>query len=292
MASESVTERASRGGSKLLRGASWGVIAIASTSTAALAQTATQEPQPRPTQSTQEQPAETTPAQTGITADATTPTEVQAPAQPSVAQEIVVTGFRGSLRSALNEKRRSNVQVDVINAEDIADFPDSNLAESLQRLPGVSIDRDNGEGRGITVRGLGGDFNRTRINGLEALSTAGANDAGSSPNRTRSFDYNTFASELFSSLKVQKTASAETDEGSLGATIDLQTGRPFDYKKTAIALSTEGSYQKNSKKWSPRIAGLASTRFLDGKMGLLVSVAYSKSYNEVDQYFRQAGQSD
>ncbi len=206
--------------------------------------------------------------------------------------EIIVTGYRAALRSALNEKRESTVQVDAINAEDIADFPDNNLAESLQRLPGVSIDRDNGEGRTITVRGLGGDFNRTRLNGLEALSTAGANDSGSNPNRSRAFDYNTFASELFSSLKVQKTPSAETDEGSLGATIDLQTGRPFDYRGDAFALSTEGTYQENSKKFTPRVAGLASTRFLDNRMGFLFSGAYSKSKNEIDQYRRQPGQPD
>jgi len=206
--------------------------------------------------------------------------------------EITVTGYRASLRSAISEKRNSTVQIDAINAEDIADFPDTNLAESLQRLPGVSIDRDNGEGRTITVRGLGGDFNRTRLNGLEALSTAGSNDAGSSPNRSRAFDYNTFASELFSSLKVQKTPSAETDEGSLGATIDLQTGRPFDYKDSAFALSGEGSYQQNSKKWNPRISGLASKRFFDGSMGFLVSGAWSRSKNELDQYRRAPGQAD
>lgn len=220
----------------------------------------------------------------------------EAPAQEGAAEQgnadIIVTGFRASLRNAISEKRNSDVQIDAINAEDIADFPDANLAESLQRLPGVSIDRDNGEGRTITVRGLGGDFNRTRINGLEALSTAGSNDAGTSPNRSRAFDYNTFASELFSSLKVQKTASAETDEGSLGATIDLQTGRPLDSKGSQFGLSTEGSYQKNSKKWSPRVAGLASTQFLGGAMGLLVSGAYSKSANELDQYVRGPGQSD
>ncbi|MDP5277396.1 TonB-dependent receptor [Sphingomonas sp. DG1-23] len=206
--------------------------------------------------------------------------------------DIVVTGYRASLRSAIREKRDATVQIDAINAEDIADFPDANLAESLQRLPGVSIDRDNGEGRKITVRGLGGDFNRTRLNGLEALSTAGSNDAGSSPNRSREFDYNTFASELFSSLKVQKTPSAETDEGSLAATIDLQTARPFDYAKSAFALSGEGSYQQNSKKWDPRIAGLASTRFFDGSMGFLVSGAWSRSKNELDQYRRAPGQAD
>src|SRR5215212_9297594 len=232
-------------------------------------------------------------AQAAVSASADQPAEAQAPAATSPPdQQIVITGFRASLRNALNDKRRSNVQIDEINAEDIAEFPDANLAESLQRLPGVSIDRDNGEGRSITVRGLGGDFNVTRIDGLEALSTAGANDAGTSPNRSREFDYNTFASELFTSLKVQKTASAETDEGSLGANIDLQTARPFDNKARTFALSTEGSYQKNSKKWSPRLAGLASTRFFGGKMGLLVSVAYSKSNNEIDQYARQPGQAD
>jgi iron complex outermembrane receptor protein len=207
-------------------------------------------------------------------------------------EELVVTGFRASLRNAINEKRNSATQIDAITAEDIADFPDANLAESLQRLPGVSIDRDNGEGRSITVRGLGGDFNRTRLNGLEALSTAGSNDAGSSPNRSRSFDYSTFASELFNSLKVQKTPSADTDEGSLGATIDLQTARPFDYKGFTLGVSAEGSYQENSKKWNPRIAGLVSTKSSDGSMGILFSGAYSKSKNEIDQYRRPAGQSD
>ncbi|MEO7690402.1 MAG: TonB-dependent receptor plug domain-containing protein, partial [Sphingomonas sp.] len=210
----------------------------------------------------------------------------------SDAKDIVVIGFRASLRNSINAKRVSDVQIDAITAEDIADFPDSNLAESLQRLPGVSIDRDNGEGRTITVRGLNGDFNRTRLNGLEALSTAGSNDSGTAPNRSRAFDYNTFASELFSSLKVQKTPMAETDEGSLGATIDLTTGRPFDYAKGAFALSVEDQYYQQSKKHNPRIAGLVSRRFFDGKFGLLFSGAYSKSDNEIDSYLRAPGQSD
>lgn len=229
-------------------------------------------------------------------ADAATqtgPDTVRNAATDETTADIIVTGFRGSIQSSLNEKRQSDLQIDAINAEDIADFPDANLAESLQRLPGVSIDRDNGEGRGITVRGLGGDFNRTRLNGLEALSTAGSNDSGTSPNRSRSFDYNTFASELFSSLKVQKTPSAETDEGSLGATIDLVTGKPFDYKGTRFALSSEASYNENSKKTNPRLAGLVSTRFGRNKsMGLLFSGAYNKTDNTIDQYSRQPGQSD
>ena len=209
--------------------------------------------------------------------------------------EVVVTGIRGALRSALSTKRNANVMVDAINAEDIADFPDANLAESLQRLPGVSIDRDNGEGRTITVRGLGSDFTRVRLNGVEALSTAGASIAGDSPNRSRGFDFNTFASELFNSLKVQKTASAETEEGSLGATVDLQTGRPFDYRGPRYALSVQDAYYENGETHNPRIAALASNRWRFnhvGEFGVLGSIAYNKRDQTIDSYQRQAGQSD
>lgn len=217
-------------------------------------------------------------------------------AQESNAKEepttVIVTGYRASLQSALTTKRKADVMLDAINAEDIADFPDSNLADSLQRLPGISIDRDNGEGRQISVRGLGGDFTRVRINNMEALSTGASNDAGSSPNRSRAFDFNAFASELFNSLRVQKTASASTDEGSLGATVDLITGRPFDYKEGAAAFSIENSYYENGETNSPRIAGLFSRRWADGRLGFLMSVAYAERNSEDDNYSRGVGSSD
>ncbi|USQ96533.1 TonB-dependent receptor domain-containing protein [Caulobacter sp. RL271] len=218
--------------------------------------------------------------------------QTAAPAPPETVSEVVVTGYRASLQSALNLKKNSDVMMDAINAEDIADFPDSNLAESLQRLPGISIDRDNGEGRTISVRGLSGDFSRVRINNMEALSTGAANDAGSSPNRSRAFDFNAFASELFSSVRVRKSSSAEADEGSLGATVDLITGRPFDYKKSQMAFSAEDSYYQNGKKHSPRITGLFSDRWFDGKMGVLVSAAWAKRNSEDDSYNRGTGSSD
>ncbi|UAL10146.1 TonB-dependent receptor domain-containing protein [Caulobacter segnis] len=218
--------------------------------------------------------------------------QTAAPAPSETVSEVVVTGYRASLQSALNLKKNSDVMMDAINAEDIADFPDSNLAESLQRLPGISIDRDNGEGRTISVRGLSGDFSRVRINNMEALSTGAANDAGSSPNRSRAFDFNAFASELFSSVRVRKSSSAEADEGSLGATVDLITGRPFDYKKSQMAFSAEDSYYQNGKKHSPRITGLFSDRWFDGKMGVLVSAAWAKRSSEDDSYNRGTGSSD
>lgn len=215
-----------------------------------------------------------------------------APAAAKDDEVVVVTGYRASLQTSLSTKRKADVMLDAITAEDIADFPDANLAESLQRIPGISIDRDNGEGRQISVRGLGGDFTRVRINNLEALSTGGANDAGSTPNRSRAFDFNTFASELFNSLKVRKTASAETDEGSLGATVDLQTGRPFDYKNGASAFSVQAAHNSNGGTISPRVTGLFSRRWADGKLGFLASVAYSEKTSENDQYRRGAASFD
>jgi TonB-dependent receptor len=192
-------------------------------------------------------------------------------------QEIVVTGFRGSVTAALEEKRESNGSVDVIKAEDIADFPDNNLAESIQRVPGVAIARDGGEGRSISVRGLGPGFTRVRINGMEAIATTGSSDAGGGVNRGRGFDFNVFASELFNSITVRKTASADVEEGSLGATVDLQTAHPFDYKDSlVIAGSAQAGWNDKVKEVSPRFAGLVSWHDADSTFGVLLSAAYSQ----------------
>ncbi len=190
-------------------------------------------------------------------------------------EEVVVTGFRGSLASALEDKRMQTGVVDIIKAEDVAKFPDSNLAESLQRLPGVAVARDGGEGRSISVRGLGPEYTRVRLNGLESQTTSNGFEG---INRTRGFDFNVFASELFSSLTVRKTPSAETEEGSLGATVDLQTGRPFDTPGTQFAVSTKVSHNDLSEDNDPRFAMLASKTFLDDSFGVLFSAAYSESH--------------
>jgi TonB-dependent receptor len=190
-------------------------------------------------------------------------------------EEIVVTGFRASLEQSLDIKRSSAMAVDSIMAEDIADFPDLNLAESLQRIPGVSISREAGEGRQITVRGLGPQFTRVRINGMEALSTTGSTDATGGNNRTRSFDFNVFASELFNQLSVRKTAAAEVEEGSLGATVDLRASRPFDYRGSNFVTSVQAGYNDLSGEVDPRATLLLSNIFADGKVGALASVAYS-----------------
>jgi iron complex outermembrane recepter protein len=232
-------------------GVSLAVMAGASIATPALAQEAQQTP-----------PA----------ADASAPAQAQ-----DDSGAIVVTGFRQSLDKALNVKKESVSSVDAIVAEDIAKFPDQNLAESLQRIPGISIQRDAGEGRAITVRGLGAQFTRVRVNGLETVATS---TDGASANRDRAFDFNVFASELFSSLVVHKTAEASLDEGSLGAVVDLNTGNPLNgkYGFTFVG-SAQASYNDLSKNWGPRFAGLLSWKSPDGTFGASISGAYSKTDN-------------
>ncbi|MEA3178554.1 MAG: iron complex outerrane recepter protein, partial [Gammaproteobacteria bacterium] len=191
-------------------------------------------------------------------------------------EEVIVTGYRKSLNAALDQKRDAIGSVDTIVAEDIAAFPELNLAESIQRIPGVSIQRDAGEGRQISVRGLGPQFTRVRINGMEALSTVSTSDANGGTNKNRVFDFNVFASELFNNITIHKTASADIDEGSLGATVDLRTARPFDYNGFTAVVGAKEDYNDLAGTIMPRYSGLISDTFHDGMFGALASVAYTK----------------
>ncbi|MCL1501096.1 TonB-dependent receptor [Xanthomonas nasturtii] len=201
----------------------------------------------------------------------------QPPVEPAVDLDTVtVTGYRASVEKALDIKRGEAGVVDAIVAEDIGKFPDLNLAESLQRIPGVVITREAGEGRAISVRGLGPEFTRVRINGMEALTTVGAGDQSGGTNRGRGFDFNVFASDLFSQLIARKTASADVEEGSLGATVDLRTARPFDYNGFTFAASTQAAYNAMAEKANPRVAGLIANTWADNTFGALLSVAYTE----------------
>src|SRR5688572_28434504 len=192
--------------------------------------------------------------------------------------EVVVTGFRGSIDSALAEKRRTTGSIDSIKSEDIGKFPDSNRAESMQRIPGVTLSRgDGGEGRNIAVRGLGPTFTRVRINGMEAAAHMGSSDSYGAGNNGRSFDFNVFPTEIFSELKVIKTPTADVEEGSLGATVDLRAPRPFDYGEDQVfTITGRGVYNSVSEDVDPRASMLFSRKFFDEKFGVLASVAYQK----------------
>jgi TonB-dependent receptor len=192
--------------------------------------------------------------------------------------DIIVSGYRESLKAAQDRKRAAVGAEDDILATDIAAFPDLNLAESLQRIPGITITRDSGEGRQIALRGLGADFTRTQLNGMEVLgNTASGMDNRGGVSRSRSFDYSLFASELFNRVAVQKSYSAEQDEGGIAGTVQLYSAKPFDYDGTKFVVSAKGQTNTNTSGVTPRVVALASGRW--GDFGALVSVAYSEIRN-------------
>ena len=130
-------------------------------------------------------------------------------AQADVLEEVVVTGIRGSLSRARDIKRDAIGIVDAISAEDLGKFPDQNVAESLQRVTGVAIDRNGGEGQAITVRGLGPQFNTTLLNGRQIATDSGG----------REFNFDVLSADLISGASVYKSARANLQEGGIGATI-------------------------------------------------------------------------
>ncbi|WMJ69249.1 TonB-dependent receptor [Stenotrophomonas sp. 24(2023)] len=207
------------------------------------------------------------------------------PSQPVNLEQVVVTGFRQSLLVGRDLKRDAVGTQDAIVAQDIAAFPDLNLAESLQRVPGVAITRDAGEGRQISLRGLGPDFTRTQLNGMEVLgNTSSGFDNRGSVSRTRSFDYSLFASELFNRVVVEKSYAAEQDEGGIGGTVSLTTARPFDYEGKKLVVGAKAQTNTNTDGVTPRVIGLASNRWQTdaGEFGILASAAYSR--NNVNEY--------
>ncbi len=180
-------------------------------------------------------------------------------------EEVVVTGVRGALISAMETKRDAAGVVDVINAQDIGKFPDTNLAESLQRVPGVSIDRAAGEGQYITVRGFGSRFNVTTMNGRHLTSE----------NTNRDFEFDTLSSEMVNALVIHKTGSAVAPTGGIGAVIDIQTPRPLDVGNK-IAGTLKANYEELSEEVAPQGSILVSQKFADDTLGVLFSYSHSE----------------
>ncbi|MFC4654162.1 TonB-dependent receptor [Rheinheimera marina] len=174
----------------------------------------------------------------------------------------------------LQLKRQALGVQDSLVAADMADWPDLNLADSLQRVPGISITREGGEGRQISLRGLGPDFSRVQVNGMEALGTSSSPmDSRGGVSRSRAFDFNIFASELFNQIDVKKSYSADQEEGGIAGTVNLHTAQPFDYESRQATLSVQLGTNSNTDSTDPRIAALLSNTW--GDVGALVSVAYS-----------------
>ncbi|MFT3998532.1 MAG: TonB-dependent receptor, partial [Asticcacaulis sp.] len=193
--------------------------------------------------------------------------------------EVVVVGYRNSLDRSATLKSRSAGFLDSIVAEDVLKFPDSNLAEAVQRISGVAISRDQGEGRSITVRGLGPEFSRVLINDFEAQASTDGLVGGL--NRGRGFDFNVFPSELFSRIDVRKSATADDPGASIGATINLITPKPFDFRGRRVSFSAQGSYNDLSQRSGSRYSAMYADRFAGGRLGALVALAHSEAPLEI-----------
>jgi iron complex outermembrane recepter protein len=192
--------------------------------------------------------------------------------------EVVVTGLRQSLLNSMTIKRDSLGIVDAISPEDIGKLPDANLAESLQRITGVSIDRSGGEGEFVTVRGFGPEFNTVLLNGRQLATPTDPSQASG-----RAFSFDTLASELVSGVEVYKSSTARLQSGGVGSTINVKTARPFDYAGFKFSSSADANYEENSKKFAPDASFLASDRFLDGSLGILASGSYQHRKDRINQ---------
>jgi len=187
-------------------------------------------------------------------------------------QEIVVTGIRAGLERAQDIKRDAVGIEDAIAAEDLGKFPDSNIAEAMQRVPGVAIDRNGGEGQFVTIRGFGPAFNTVLLNGRPIESETGG----------REFSFDVYPSELISGAEIFKTGAAHLDEGGIGATVNLKTARPLDLPDHKGVLTAQAHRENSNGTVTPEVFGLYSRKFGDGKMGLVVSASYQDRKSQDD----------
>ena len=210
---------------------------------------------------------------------------------------IEVTGIRSSIIKATDIKRNSDGVVDAINSEDIGKFPDTNLAESLQRISGVSIDRKNNEGSQITVRGFGPSFNLVTLNGRSMPFADSPKQEGAGGTQNRSFNFDQIASESVSGVQIYKTAKANVASGGIGATVNIETAKPFDYDGFKAAYSAKGIADTSVDKGdsiTPEFSAMISNNFLDGKFGVLAAVSFSERHSSQeiiasDGWLRQTG---
>ena len=198
-----------------------------------------------------------------------------APAADAAAEsEIVVTGIRGSLREAIDAKRDLSVIADVVTAEDVGKFPDKNVAEALQRVPGIVVNREFGEGERVSLRGTAPNLTKTLLNG-HSVATADwfILDQVAS---TRSFNYLTLPAEIIGRLEVYKSPQADVEEGGVGGTINVITRNPLDLEPLTLSASVQGVYSDLSGKFDPQLSGLVSWKNEAETFGVLVGAIYQK----------------
>lgn len=216
---------------------------------------------------------------------ATAPEESEPAAVPesenAATDAIIVTGYRSSLAQATNAKRESTGFTDSIFAEDIGKFPDTNIAESFNRIPGITISRDvTGEGTNVAIRGLGSNFTNVTLNGATiAVASSGITDAQGTD---RSVDLSFFPTDLFTKLTVNKSYTAELLEGGAAGNIDLRSARPFDRATSFVAYNIQATRQSPEDRIGGRGSLIGSWR--NDTFGILAGVSVQRLYTDSRGY--------
>jgi len=194
-------------------------------------------------------------------------------------EEIVITGIRASLQKSLDIKKDSVGVVDAISSEDIGKFPDSNLAASMARIPGITISRaanmsfsSTGDATSITVRGFGPTFNTTLFDGRQLASGTG----------NRGFDYGSVGADFISAIKVLKTPDATLSSGAIGATINIVNRLPFDKTGLQLAGSASATYATGEGKATPNVGLLVSDTFANDTFGVLADISYAQTKTQAN----------
>jgi iron complex outermembrane receptor protein len=194
----------------------------------------------------------------------------------SEVDELIVTGIRASLQQSIESKRKADGLVEVITAEDVGKFPDKNVAESLQRITGVTIQRDFGEGERVAIRGTAPNLNLTLLNG-HGVATADWFILDQL-NASRSFNFLMLPSEIVGRVEVLKSPQADLEEGGIGGTVDVRTRRPLDLDPLTVSASAQMAYTETADKWDPQLSGMISWSNPDRTLGLLLGAIYQKRH--------------
>ena len=213
-------------------------------------------------------------------AHAQTAPATDTPAADADDKEIVVTGFRASLQSAVNAKKTRDQVVESISAEDIGKLPDASIAESIARLPGLTSQRVSGRSNAISIRGFAPDFSTTLLNGREQTSTGD----------NRAVEYDQYPSEIISSVLVYKTPQANIIGQGLSGTVDLKTVRPLEYGKPAISIGGRGTYadlgklNAESQDMGYRVNGTFIDQFANDTIGVALSASYLNEPYQIQEF--------
>ncbi len=208
------------------------------------------------------------------------PAEEAAEGEENAAEEpaeftetIDVTGYRQALEESVTLKRDAVNARESIVTEDIGKMPDLNLAEAIQRVPGVTIVREGGEGRQLSLRGLGAEFTQVTLNGMEVPASTGGLDSSGAINRGRAFDFNVFPAELFSRIDINKSLVSSIEEGGVAGAVQMYTASPLDSRATQGSVLIQTGYNDLSEESDPRITATYSTANRAKTLGFMISLA-------------------